>query len=100
MFRQLLRLSLWVLAFVLFAPLAAVGQSDEDAGFVPVTDARPIVADGKVVSGRSCMPAGGPDACVITSHDPDTGEARLREPPGLMGTTLCWNRSRRGRCSG
>ena len=33
----------------------------------------PIVAAGKVVSGRSCMPAGGPDACVITAHDPDTG---------------------------
>ena len=39
MFRQRLGLSRWVLAFVLFAPLAAVGQSDEDARFVPVTDA-------------------------------------------------------------
>ena len=38
----------------------------------------PIVADGKVVSGRSCMPAGGPDACVITAHDPDTGEELWR----------------------
>ena len=33
----------------------------------------PIVAGGKVVSGRSCMPRGGPDACVITAHDAATG---------------------------
>ena len=34
----------------------------------------PIIAGGKVVSGRSCMPRGGPDACVITAHDATTGE--------------------------
>ena len=40
MFRQLLRLSLSVLALVPFVPLvAAAAQSGEDAGFVPVTDA-------------------------------------------------------------
>ena len=33
----------------------------------------PIIAGGKVISGRSCMPAGGPDACVITAHDALTG---------------------------
>ncbi len=33
----------------------------------------PIIANGKVISGRSCMPAGGPDACVITAHDAATG---------------------------
>ena len=33
----------------------------------------PIVADGKVISGRSCMPAAGPDGCVITAHDAQTG---------------------------
>ena len=33
----------------------------------------PIVANGRVVSGRSCMPLGGPDACVITLHDAATG---------------------------
>ncbi len=33
----------------------------------------PIVANGKVISGRSCMPKGGPDACVITAHDAETG---------------------------
>ena len=33
----------------------------------------PIIASGKVISGRSCMPQGGPDACVITAHDARTG---------------------------
>ena len=44
----------------------------------------PIVADGKVISGRSCMPAAGPDGCVITAHDPQTGEElwRRRTIPG------------------
>ena len=34
----------------------------------------PIVADGKVVSGRSCAPKGGPEACVITAFDALTGQ--------------------------
>ena len=38
----------------------------------------PIIANGKVISGRSCMPAGGPDACVITAHDARTGEELWR----------------------
>ena len=33
----------------------------------------PIIANGKVISGRSCLPRGGPDACVITAHDARTG---------------------------
>ncbi len=33
----------------------------------------PIVANGKVISGRSCKPEGGPDACVITAHDALSG---------------------------
>ena len=33
----------------------------------------PIIANGKVITGRSCMPVGGPDACVITAHDARTG---------------------------
>ncbi len=33
----------------------------------------PIIAGGKVISGRSCMELGGPDACVITAHDAATG---------------------------
>jgi len=38
----------------------------------------PIIANGKVISGRSCMPKGGPDACVITAHDARTGEELWR----------------------
>ena len=34
----------------------------------------PIVADGKVISGRSCEPEGGPEACVITAFDATTGK--------------------------
>ena len=34
----------------------------------------PIIANGKVISGRSCMPTGGPDACIIAAHDAVTGE--------------------------
>ena len=49
----------------------------------------PIVAGGKVVSGRGCMPAGGPDACVVVAHDAQTGEevwrTRLIPAPGEPG---------------
>ena len=38
----------------------------------------PIIADGKVISGRSCTPRGGPDACVITAHDARTGKELWR----------------------
>ena len=38
----------------------------------------PIVANGKIYSGRGCLPAGGPDACVITAHDAVTGEELWR----------------------
>ena len=38
----------------------------------------PIIAGGKVISGRSCTPAGGPEACVITAHDATTGEELWR----------------------
>ena len=34
----------------------------------------PIVVNGKVISGRSCEPEGGPEACVITAFDAATGE--------------------------
>jgi PQQ-dependent dehydrogenase (methanol/ethanol family) len=33
----------------------------------------PIIANGKIVSGRGCEPEGGPQACVITAHDARTG---------------------------
>ena len=44
----------------------------------------PIGANGKVISGRSCLEKGGPDACVITAHDALTGEElwRRRTIPG------------------
>jgi alcohol dehydrogenase (cytochrome c) len=38
----------------------------------------PIVANGKIVSGRGCEPEGGPEACVITAHDANTGEELWR----------------------
>ena len=49
----------------------------------------PIVANGKVVSGRGCLPQGGPDACVVTAHDARTGEeiwrTRMIPAPGEPG---------------
>ena len=49
----------------------------------------PIIANGKVVSGRGCLPQGGPDACVVTAHDATTGEelwrTRLIPAPGEPG---------------
>ena len=46
--------------------------------------AGPIVADGRVISGRSCRGRATPDACVITAHDATTGEElwRRRTIPG------------------
>jgi PQQ-dependent dehydrogenase (methanol/ethanol family) len=38
----------------------------------------PIMIKGKAVSGRTCQPPAGPDACVITAHDPATGEELWR----------------------
>ena len=38
-----------------------------------IQGAGPIIGNGKVFSGRSCRPRGGPDACVITAHDAATG---------------------------
>jgi len=49
----------------------------------------PIIANGKIVSGRSCDPRGGPLACVIVAHDARTGEElwrrRLIPAPGEPG---------------
>ena len=49
----------------------------------------PIIAGGKAVSGRSCRPHGGPEACVVTAHDAETGEEvwrrRLVPAPGESG---------------
>lgn len=38
----------------------------------------PIIAKGKVVSGRGCESNRGPDACVITAHDARSGEELWR----------------------
>jgi alcohol dehydrogenase (cytochrome c) len=40
--------------------------------------AGPIVADGKVISGRGCEPRGGPQGCVVTAHDARTGKELWR----------------------
>ena len=49
----------------------------------------PIIANGKVISGRSCTPRGGPNACVVTAHDAATGaelwRRRLIPAPGEPG---------------
>ena len=49
----------------------------------------PIVANGKVISGRSCAAKGGPEACVVTAHDARTGaelwRRRLIPAPGEPG---------------
>ena len=51
--------------------------------------AGPIVANGKVISGRSCRPMRGPEACAIIAHDARTGEElwrrRLIPGPGEPG---------------
>jgi alcohol dehydrogenase (cytochrome c) len=49
----------------------------------------PIIAGGNAVSGRSCRPGGGPEACVIAAHDAETGaevwRTRLVPAPGEPG---------------
>ena len=34
----------------------------------------PIIANGKVITGRQCQPDAGNDACIITAHDAKTGK--------------------------
>lgn len=49
----------------------------------------PIVADGRLISGRHCATSGGPNACVITAHDALTGtelwRKRTMPKPGEPG---------------
>ncbi len=51
--------------------------------------AGPIIANGKIISGRSCRPRAGPVSCVIIAHDANTGEELWRTPliprPGEPG---------------
>jgi alcohol dehydrogenase (cytochrome c) len=55
----------------------------------------PIIANGKVISGRGCEPEGGPDACVITAHDARTGKelwrTRTIPAPGEPGNETWGN---------
>ncbi len=38
----------------------------------------PIIANGKVISGRQCQPAAGNDACIVVAHDAKTGKELWR----------------------
>jgi alcohol dehydrogenase (cytochrome c) len=38
----------------------------------------PIIANGKIISGRGCEPEGSPAACIITAHDARTGRELWR----------------------
>jgi len=55
----------------------------------------PLVANGKVFSGRSCEPEGGPEACIIAAHDARTGRelwrTRLIPAPGEPGNETWGN---------
>jgi alcohol dehydrogenase (cytochrome c) len=42
------------------------------------TTAGPLIADGKVISGRQCQPAATRENCIITAHDPATGKELWR----------------------
>ena len=78
-----------------FALSAATGQMEWETQVLdykvnPATQGSgPIIADGKVITGRSCSPKGGPEACVVTAHDATTGaelwRRRLIPGPGEPG---------------
>jgi alcohol dehydrogenase (cytochrome c) len=38
----------------------------------------PIIADGKVIAGRGCQPAGTHEGCIVTAHDAATGRELWR----------------------
>jgi PQQ-dependent dehydrogenase (methanol/ethanol family) len=44
----------------------------------------PIIANGKVISGRQCQPGAGTEACIVTAHDAKTGKEvwRFHTIPG------------------
>jgi len=49
----------------------------------------PIIANGKVITGRQCQPAATSDACIVTAHDAATGKevwrTRMIPQPGEPG---------------
>ena len=66
---------------------AVDARTGKEAWVAQVTDyktqaggpsAGPIVADGKVISGRACSVQGGPDACVVVANDAATGKELWR----------------------
>lgn len=38
----------------------------------------PMIVNGRAISGRSCEPSGGPEACFLAAHDLETGEELWR----------------------
>ena len=49
-----------------------------DANLPAHASGGPIVADGKVITGRQCQPQATNEACIITAHDAATGEELWR----------------------
>ncbi len=43
------------------------------------TSSGPIIANGKVISGRACAPGAGPDGCVMIANDARTGKELWRQ---------------------
>ena len=44
----------------------------------PRPAAGPIIANGKVITGRQCQPDAGRDSCIVTAHDAKTGKELWR----------------------
>ena len=65
------------------ARTGALAWSIEEAGAGIGHMAGPMIADGKIVSGRSCAATGGPDICYIAAHAPEDGREiwRVRTIP-------------------
>ena len=67
-------------------------QTGQLAWETPVLDPRkrapttggPIIANGKVITGRQCQPDAGRDSCIVTAHDARTGKEvwRFHTIPG------------------
>jgi PQQ-dependent dehydrogenase (methanol/ethanol family) len=55
----------------------------------------PIIANGKVITGRQCQPDAGNDACIVTAHDARTGKeiwrTRTIPRPGEPGNETWGN---------
>jgi PQQ-dependent dehydrogenase (methanol/ethanol family) len=49
-----------------------------DANKRAPTSGGPIIANGKVITGRQCQPDAGRDSCVVTAHDAKTGKELWR----------------------